>query len=67
MKRTYTISTKREANMIWCYCVQEPNVYGYYNSEGEASSDLRYQLKHEIMFKEGRVPDEEIELQFEYV
>lgn len=66
MKRTFDINAKYDHNMIWCTCLQEPGVYGYYNSEGEASVDLRYQIIHEIMFKEKRLPEEEIELHFEY-
>lgn len=65
-KNIYTISVKREGNQLWCTCNNEPGVYGFYMNEGEASVDLRYQIKHEIMFKEGRFPEEEIILEFEY-
>lgn len=65
-RKTYNIAVKKEGNQLWCTCHQEPGVYGFYMNEGEASVDLRYQIKHEIMFKEGRFPKEEIELHFEY-
>ena len=64
--KIFHIKTIREGQMIWCTCKEEPSVYGFYHSEGEASSHLRYLLRLELMYKNQQVPEEEIQLHFEY-
>lgn len=63
---TFDIIAKRENNLLWCTCKQEPAVYGYYNNEGDASVNLRNLLKLELMFKTNKVPEADIQLNFVY-
>ena len=65
--KTYDIETHTDISGIDCRCVQEPAVYGKYSSLGAAEIDLRYQLKHEIMYKTQDVPEYEIKLNFIHV
>lgn len=66
MNITITIKAKHQRGKIWCYALKYPDIYGWYDTEGEASVDLRYQAKLALMEQKQDVPEENIIIHFEY-